>query len=379
MTSYRPTAITAGALFAAAAAVVAFWPVGFVARSPGPAVDLLGVAQDRPVLQVAGPATYPSTGGILLTTVDQTPADRSLRLLPALLDHLLPEREVLPRADVYQADDTAQGVAQQRADGLRQAQEAAVVAALRQVEHDTGAGDRAPLVKESVAVGGIVTGGPADGRLQPGDVLVSLGDQPVATVAQVTAAIRLDNAVGTNLPVTVFRAGQGNVGLTIELGKSQLNLPTMGVTWRQRYDYSAYLRSVGLNLDPGTGDEANGLALALALYDLLSPRNLAGDRVIAAVGGLTLADAVPAAPDLADPTGIASVDAVPGIRQHVVSATDHGASLVLLPRGNCADVDGLASSARLVPVSTFREAVDTLARLATGGDLSSVPGCGPIS
>jgi len=379
MTSHKPTAITAAVLFLAAVALVTLVPVDFVARAPGDAVDLLGTVAEVPVIQLGDQTTYPSTGQIVTTSVTQTPLDHPLSFAAAVIDRLLPDREVLPHDDVYQVGDTAESVAADRQAALDRTRTYAVVAALRQLEADAPRSDAPPLVVETVAVGGIVPGGPADGRLQTGDILTSLGDQPISTVAQVLVAVRQDNAVGTNLPVTVFRPGQGAVGLTIELGKSQLNLPTMGVTWTQRYDYSAYLPEVQIDLDPAGADESDGLALALALYDRLTPDDLTGGRIVAAVGSLQLTEAGQNTTPPVDPAQIATLGTVPGIRQHVVSATDHGAGLVLLPRGNCPDVAGLTTSARLVPVSTFRQAVGYLTDLAAGGDLAALPDCGPVS
>jgi len=191
----------------------------------------------------------------------------------------------------------------------------------------------------------------------------------MSTVAQVVAEVRTNNAVHTILPVTIERAGAGQMDLTIELGESDLGLPTMGVTWVQRYDYSAYLDEVGFELDDAIGGDQGGLALALALYDRLTPGDLTGGQTVAAAGVIELADLA------GGDAEVAPVTAVEAIRQHVVTAERHGATVFVLPRANCTDLAGFATDVRLVPVSGFGDAVDILGQLAAEPDSAATPSC----
>jgi PDZ domain-containing protein len=194
----------------------------------------------------------------------------------------------------------------------------------------------------------------------------------MSTVAQVVAEVRKDNAVHTKLPVTIERAGEGQMDLTIELGESDLGLPTMGVTWVQRYDYSAYLDDVGFDLDEAIGGDSGGLALALALYDRLTPGDLSGGETVAAAGVIELADVAGGAGATPE---VAQVAAVEAIRQHIVTAAENGATVFVLPRANCTDVAGFDTTVNLVPVSGFGEAVSILGQLAAESGSAATPTC----
>jgi PDZ domain-containing protein len=368
------TAIVALVLFVAMVLVVLLVPVGFVARSPGQTVDLLGnTPAGDPVIVAEGPQTYPSEGGLLLATVSQTPVDRRLSLFQALVHHLLNTHEVLQRSDVYQAGATAEGVAASDAQAMQEAQTYAIVAALRMLQQELPEGEQRDLVTQYVVAGEVLAGGPSDGKLQAGDILVLVDDQPVTTVAEVVQEVRRDNDVGTILPVTVRREGQGEMILMVELGRSDLNVPTMGVTWVQQYDYDEYLAGASFGLDPAIGGGAAGLPLALALYDRLTPGDLTGGLTVAAAGVIQLDN--PSSAPASGPFQVATIASVEGLRQRIVAAEDAGADVFLLPRANCADLAGFTSTVELVPVSSFYEAVEAMERIAVEGEAAAVAHC----
>ncbi|MDR1514038.1 MAG: PDZ domain-containing protein [Propionibacteriaceae bacterium] len=380
MTKHMKTAVTALVLAAAMVLVVLLVPIGFVARGPGEAVDL-GTADGSPVVAVQGPQTYQSEGRFFLTTVDQTPADRRLRLLPAIINHLWPDREVMEWGDVYQSGSTTAGVAEHDRELMETAQTRATVAALRRIQLDgsPGAAATGPLVREFVTVNRVQTGGPSDGKLSVGDTMLAIDGQAVFSVAQVVREVRQGNSVGTNLPI-MFQRGSATLNQTVTLGQSELGVPTMGVTWEAGYDWWPYLWEVDFDLDPAIGGDAGGLALALALYDRLTPGDLAGGSFVAAAGVIELIDLPAAAPgepfEQPDPpSDVATLGAVDGIRQRVVAAEAQGVALFLAPRANCSDLAGFESPVQVVPVATFGEAVDVLQRVAAEGSAADVPHC----
>ena len=71
-------------LLLALVAVAAFLPVPYVTMSPGPTVNVLGSSQDKPIIDVRGARTYPTSGDLRLTTVSVTNPTRRIGLAETL-------------------------------------------------------------------------------------------------------------------------------------------------------------------------------------------------------------------------------------------------------------------------------------------------------
>ena len=104
-----------------------------------------------------------------------------------------------------------------------------------------------------------------------------------------------------------------------------------------------------------------GLVFALAVYSKIDESNLLGDDVIAGTGSM-------------DPDG--NVGRIGGVREKIAGAEEDGASVFLLPEGNCDDVGGLPTTMRLVPVSTLTDAIKALQKINEGNSYAEVPTCG---
>ncbi len=101
---------------------------------------------------------------------------------------------------------------------------------------------------------------------------------------------------------------------------------------------------VQVTIDTGNiGGPSAGLMFALSIYDRLTPGDLTGGRRIAGTGQII---------------GDGSVVPIGGVAEKLVAARRQGATVFLVPRGNCDEADrhpppGLL----LVPVSNVRDAV----------------------
>ena len=85
---------------------------------------------------------------------------------------------------------------------------------------------------------------------------------------------------------------------------------------------------------------------ALGLYDLLTPGDLTDGRTIAGTGAIDLDG---------------NIAPIGGIADKVVGAQDAGADILLVPRDNLQELRGVdTGDLRLIPVSTFDEAVEAL-------------------
>jgi PDZ domain-containing protein len=106
------------------------------------------------------------------------------------------------------------------------------------------------------------------------------------------------------------------------------------------------------------GGPSAGLFFALGIVDKLSPGELTGGRTIGGTGAI-------------DKVG--KVGEIGGLPLKLLAAKRDGATVFLLPKGECAEASRVGSSGlRLIPVETLSGAVSALNALNTGG---SVPRC----
>jgi PDZ domain-containing protein len=117
------------------------------------------------------------------------------------------------------------------------------------------------------------------------------------------------------------------------------------------------LRTLHFKFDPGvkvdfkTGRIAGpsaGLMLSLALYDLLTPEDLTAGHEIAGTGTLECGGGV-------GPIG--------GIQQKVAGAKAQGAEIFLAPLANVDEARVVADGIEIVPIGTFRDAIEYLGTL----------------
>lgn len=206
-------------------------------------------------------------------------------------------------------------------------------------------------------------GGPAAGKLEVGDIVLGIRYASASTVTNVQTAADASAAVasgkvGDQVIFTVLRGGaKRDATITTQGSKSNQDLPVAGVSFAQGYRYDA---QVVYNLDAVVGGNDVGLMLALAVYDKVTPDALLKDRVVAGSGSI-------------DANGV--VGRVSGVRERVVDAERAGASVFLVPATNCAELLGVHTTVRLVPVTTLAAAVDALGALADPTKEKSVKGC----
>jgi len=327
------TAVVSSVVFIALASVLAFAPIPFVAWTPGVTYDVLGPSNGKPVIQIDGITTYPTTGQMRMTTVSQTRVDASLSLPEALFDYVMPHRDVLPRELVYAPGKSASQVADDEKTLMSTAQFDAVVAALR------AAGQP---VQELPMITAVRVSGPSNDKLQPGDLILMVDNVAVSTSADVVARIK-DKGVGQKVVVEAQRQN-ARLSVTIDTvgSSSDGRVATIGVTVGTGYSYAP---SVAFSIDPNVGGGSGGLMMSLAIYDKITPGDLLGGRVIAGTGTMNA-------------TG--TVGAIGGIQEKIAGAESAGAKVFFVPAGDCQDTVGVTTSMTLVKVSTLKEAISAL-------------------
>jgi PDZ domain-containing protein len=336
------TVLTGAVLLLALATGLTSMPVPYVALGPGPTVNTLGQSDGKPIISIKGHATSDSRGHLNLTTVS---VSDGLDLGTAVNLWLDGDVAVVPREFVYPPDRTAQQTDKQNAEEFRQSQSSAETAALRELGY--------PVL---VAVSAVAPGSPSVGRLRAGDVLTSVDGQPVTSRAKLLTLVRAKSP-GDALTVG-YRRGKETGTVRIVAGKAadDATRAALGVSVGQRQPHPF---EISIALDKIGGPSA-GLMFALGIVDKLRPADLTGGMFIAGTGTI-------------DDDGV--VGPIGGIQQKLVAARHAGATVFLVPAGNCAEAaaatpDGL----RLVKVASVDQALASLQALR---DHTGAPaGCG---
>ncbi|MGH8966328.1 MAG: PDZ domain-containing protein, partial [Actinomycetes bacterium] len=147
-------------------------PVPMVALGPGPTYDTLGQVDGEPVVTVEGPPDYPTSGHLNMTTVSVT--DR-LTMFSALGFWASPDSQVVPREPIFPSDMSLDEIQQQNTAQFSSSEANAESAALAELQ-----------IPATVLVSMLVPDTPAAAVLEPGDELLSVAHQPMASVRGVS-------------------------------------------------------------------------------------------------------------------------------------------------------------------------------------------------
>jgi PDZ domain-containing protein len=325
--------------------VAAVATVPYVALQPGPTYNTLGTFDGKPVITVSGHRTYPVDGHLNMTTISVV---TRLTLVQALRGWFEDDLAVVPRDVIYPPDQTDEEVRAEEQAAFRGSQDSATAAALRQL------GVRGLV---HVLVDKVDAGAAAAGKLKSADELIAIDG------AKVTDAKQLRRLIGTRRPgdpvrVTYLRGGRkADVTVTTKsaTNKDGTVRPVIGVQTRERTDYPV---KVSISLGDVGGPSA-GLMFALGILDKLEPGSMTGGRFIAGTGTIDADGAV-------GPIG--------GITQKLIAAKRNGATVFLVPEGNCGEaVSGAPSGLRLVKVATLKGAVAELSKLRSGARTTPCP------
>jgi PDZ domain-containing protein len=342
--------LVAGLLLVGLTMVAWLRPVPYVAMRPGPVQDTLGGLGGEPIVRVSGKRTYPTEGALDLTTVSVTAPTASLPLGDALLAWFDPERALVPRDLYYPPQQSVQQTEHQSAVEMASSQDSAVVAALTEL------GFKVPI---SVVVQSVVKGAPAEGHLRVGDEVTAVEGTPVEEATDVSRLLQQVQP-GRRAQLTVRRDGETvQVRSPTEADEADPSRTMVGVTIAGEPEVPF---DVSIELGHRIGGPSAGLMFSLAIVDKLTPGALTGGQHFAGTGTIT-------------PSG--RVGPIGGIRQKIPGAANAGASVFLVPSGNCGEArQAEADDIRLVRVRTLASAVDSVRKLARDPQ-ASVPTCAP--
>jgi PDZ domain-containing protein len=331
----------AGVLIALAVAVVS--PVPYVALTPGPTLNTLGVSGSKPLIQVKGHPIYPTTGHLNMVTVSFLGGPgTNFNIFAALRAWLSPEDAVVPQQEIFTPGQTPQQVARQDSEQMANSQQTATAAAFCQV------GIRFTTTDTVQAT---VRGMPAAGRLQRGDVITAVDGAAVSCHAPAGTLIKARRP-GAPVQLTVLRHGRT---FRFRLATTDVQgQPEIGV---QIVESFVFPFSVTISIG-NIGGPSAGLMFALGIIDKITPDNLAGGRFVAGTGEIQASGTVL-------PIG--------GIQQKMAGARAAGATIFLTPVANCPDTRGaVPAGMRVIKVSSLAGAVSDLEALKAG---KPVPSC----
>lgn len=341
--------LLAGAFLVVVVVIASLVPVPYVALLPGPVYDTLGEVDGQQLISIKGAPTYPTAGQLDLTTVlEHGGPSRPITLIGALSGWIRPAVAVLPEQLLYPPGVPAEQIDQQNTEDMIDSQESATVAALRQAG--------VPFTT-TVVVQEVSADGPSADVLEAGDVIESVNGTKVGDPDGLRAAIS-KVAPGDDVRLVIDRTGsEQTVVVTTAAAPDDAARPVIGVIPRVGYTSDV---TVKIQLD-NVGGPSAGLMFALGIYDQLTPGALTGGRHIAGTGTM-------------DVDG--SVGPIGGIQQKMRAARDDGATLFMVPPGNCAEAvlaapDGL----RLVKAKTLKSATSSLESLEKLGDSAVLPTC----
>lgn len=315
--------------------------VPYVALGPGPTYNTLDVVNGKQVVDIEGTQTQPTTGHLNMTTVS---VRDDLTIFEAFGLWLSNDHGIVPRSEIYPADQTRDQVDKANLADFRNSEDNAEVAALHFLKY--------PM---SAEIADVVADGPAKDALKPGDQLISINGVAATSTKAVQDTVSAAKP-GTDA-VVVFTRGGVQQTATIKLGANPDD-PTKG-----RLGVSLTLTpnvpfKVNFNLADIGGPSA-GLMFSLAVVDKLTNDQLSGGKFVAGTGTI-------------DADG--KVGPIGGIQYKMIAAHNAGAVTFLVPADNCDEARQHAPSGlRLVKVDTIDTAVSSLEAINSGG---SAPTCG---
>lgn len=335
MTQRARTLFTGLVLLFAFALLGVTVPTPFVAIGRGPTFDTLGAIDGRPVVTISDLPTYPTAGQLNMTTVGVTSGLTAAQVLGLWAAN---DRQVVPRTAVAMPGETEEQAAARNAKLFADSEASAKAAALTYLGLPT-----------SVYVDGLVEGSASAGLLEPGDVLLEAAGRPLTGIPDLRGAL-VGKRPGELVTVQVRRGDALPQDVVVPLGSrpdSQEGalgiLPAAG---------PASDDEITISLGEVGGPSA-GQMFALAVVDKLTPGELTGGRFVAGTGTI-------------DWSG--RVGEIQGIRFKMLAAREAGATVFLVPGGNCDEArptapDGL----QMVRVDDLAGSVAALDTLRSGG------------
>ncbi|GAA2051299.1 PDZ domain-containing protein [Catenulispora yoronensis] len=344
------TLTLSGATVALLTASAFLIPTPYAEMSPGPTYDTLGSYStesgqpEKPVIAITGTDTFKHDKGgqLRMVTVEVSRADYHPNSVEVLSGWLSDDKIVVPRTVIYPEGQTAEQATQQNTALFDDSEDQAITAAL--------AAKNIKPVKTEVVVDSVTAGSPADGKLQPKDVITAVDGTALAKPDDVHTLIQ-KHKPGETVALTITRDGKQQ-DVSIVTAQSHDTGPSRALVGFVPRTQNVFPFDVKIQLD-NVGGPSAGMMFALGIIDELSQEDITGGLKIAGTGTI-------------DADG--KVGPIGGVQMKTLAAKRDNASVFLTPADNCADaVKNAPSGMKLVKVTTLQSALDALNTLRAGG------------
>lgn len=327
-------------------AVAVALPLPYALTAPGPTLNTLGEHDGKPLIEISGATTYPTTGQLRLTTVSTAGGPGyPVTLADVLRGWAAPADSVVPVEAIFPPDQTQKQISDQGQAEMTSSQEDATVSALEELGYD---------VPTTLAVGGVVAKSGADGVLNKGDIITSVDGTAVTSFSGLSTLMDgIEPGATVSLGITRDGAAQTVQVATTDDGSGRA---LIGVLLDPTFDFPI---QVSIQIE-NIGGPSAGTMFALGIIDMLTPQDEAAGKVIAGTGTMDL-------------TG--TVGPIGGIRQKMAGAQRDGATWFLAPADNCSEVVGhVPDGLHVVKISTLHGARLAVEAIGAGkGD--TLPTC----
>jgi PDZ domain-containing protein len=345
----RTTALVVlGALSVMLMALVSMVPLPYAMVRPGPVRDVLSSPDGKPLIEVKGHPTYPTSGTLDLLTVRITGAPDAASTVWDLLDGWAdPDVDIRPASEFFETGVTQKEVDEENAREMETSQEASTAAAMAEL---------GTPVPTTLTVNGFSDDSGARGHLASGDVITAVNGVDVVDMPALRAELAKAVA-GDSVTVTVVRDGV-SVSEPVVTTAGDDGRALLGVLIDPTYHFPY---QVTIRIDDIGGPSA-GMMFALGIIDVVTPGELTGGELIAGTGTIS-----------SDGT----VGAIGGIRQKMAAAAEAGNAWFLAPAGNCPDITQVPDGLHLVKVSTLHEARQAVEAIGSAdrARIAALPGC----
>jgi Lon-like protease len=289
-----------------------------------------------PLVKVAGGHDPDNGGGIYFVDV----IVRKATLLEQLLGGLHSGADLYPASEVVPPGVSSAQEDQVNLSEMKTSQEVAAAVALRAL------GKKVTTTLAGALVSEVEPGFPADGKLEPTDVIVAIDGTKVHSPADVARQMSA-KPIGAAVRFTIVRAGNRKQVTLKTVPRSKGS--TQGVVGVYLAPDEKIHLPIKVSIDAhGVGGPSAGLAFALDVLQQLG-RNVDHGHKIAATGEIFLNGKV-------GPIG--------GIKQKTIGAREAGVDAFLVPAGqNANDARKYADGLRIIPVKSFQQALHALATL----------------
>lgn len=315
-------------------------PSGYYLLRPGGAYEI------APILELP-PEQRQEIGRIAFTAVRAGPAS----WWQVAEARVRGNAEVVPSDRIVPSGMTTEELNQRNQRLIEESKLVASVVGLR------AAGLDARVTGQGAEVGGTLEGMPADGLLQRGDVIVAVDGQPTDTAPAVVEAVRRHD-VGDQVRFAAYRDGQQlEVVVGTRSSPTEPGRPLVGVAV-STYQLDATL-PFPVSIDTGNvGGPSAGLMFSIAIFDAVTPGDLARGNFVAGTGTIAVDGTV-------GPIG--------GAAEKIVAAEQAGAAVFLVPREDEPEARRGSHTIRVVPIDRFADAIQALCSLDPQGNVPATP------